>query len=67
MFVTMISVGVIVAKFRHDWEHHTDAGESYNIDRMGSQRLRLTILGQNRMGRHRSHLDLRKFVPSSPA
>lgn len=28
MFVTMISVGVIVAKFRHDWTHHTDAGKA---------------------------------------
>lgn len=27
MFVTMISVGVIVAKFRYDWAHHTDAGK----------------------------------------
>lgn len=26
MFVTMISVGVIVAKFRDDWAHHTNAG-----------------------------------------
>ncbi|PSR82790.1 quinate permease [Coniella lustricola] len=26
MFVTMISVGVIVAKFRHDWADHTSAG-----------------------------------------
>lgn len=29
MFVTMISVGVIVAKFRHDWANHTSAGESW--------------------------------------
>ncbi|CAN8103683.1 unnamed protein product [Discula destructiva] len=26
MFISMISVGVIVAKFRHDWANHTDAG-----------------------------------------
>lgn len=26
MFVCMVTVGIIVAKFRHDWPHHTDAG-----------------------------------------
>lgn len=28
MFVAMVIVGVIVAKFRHDWEHHAVAGEN---------------------------------------
>lgn len=27
MFAAMVIVGVIVAKFRHDWEHHAVAGE----------------------------------------
>lgn len=27
MFVTMVSVGVIVAKFRHDWASHANAGK----------------------------------------
>lgn len=27
MFITMISVGVIVARFRHDWANHKDAGK----------------------------------------
>lgn len=31
MFVTMVSVGVIVAKFRHDWSNHTDAGKSLRM------------------------------------
>lgn len=26
MFVCMVTVGIIVAKFRHDWPHHTGAG-----------------------------------------
>lgn len=28
MFVTMVSVGIIVAKFRHDWPGHRNAGKS---------------------------------------
>lgn len=33
MFAAMVIVGVIVAKFRHDWEHHAVAGENslFNI------------------------------------
>lgn len=27
MFAAMVIVGVIVAEFRHDWEHHAVAGE----------------------------------------
>lgn len=26
MFVSMVSVGIIVAKFRHDWPSHATAG-----------------------------------------
>ncbi|ORY63921.1 quinate permease [Pseudomassariella vexata] len=26
MFISMVTVGIIVAKFRHDWPHHRDAG-----------------------------------------
>ncbi|KAJ9133708.1 quinate permease protein [Pleurostoma richardsiae] len=26
MFISMVLAGIIVAKFRHDWKHHADAG-----------------------------------------
>ena len=29
MFAAMVIVGVIVAKFRHDWEHHAVAGKNF--------------------------------------
>lgn len=33
MFVTMVSVGVIVAKFRHDWANHINAGNTNSFAR----------------------------------
>jgi hypothetical protein len=33
MFAAMVIVGVIVAKFRHDWEHHAVAGKHLSHDR----------------------------------
>lgn len=32
MFAAMVIVGVIVAKFRHDWEHHAVAGKQFSQD-----------------------------------
>lgn len=31
MFAAMVIVGVIVAKFRHDWEHHAVAGKHFRL------------------------------------
>lgn len=42
MFAAMVIVGVIVAKFRHDWEHHAVAGKHlYHTQRL------LTKLSRN--------------------
>jgi hypothetical protein len=32
MFAAMVIVGVIVAKFRHDWEHHAVAGKHLSLN-----------------------------------
>lgn len=62
MFVTMISVGVIVAKFRNDWAHHTDAGKASLAAQIECTK-DLTKCNSKRMGRNCSHLDLCKYIP----
>lgn len=61
MFVTMVSVGVIVAKFRHDWANHLNAGKFHVIRDRASFGITTDPTLSLRLGCHRPHMDLCKF------